>query len=238
MGKTFLERCGIAWNILYFKKIIFGLIIPPLVEMNLQENYNAQGGTVMNRIKNYKLLALILLLIFFFSCETATRKDEKKHIANANRAIQKKDFVLAAEELLKAIEINQNNPLSHYNLAYVMETELNDPDSAIEQYELAIKFSPNKFSFAYKSIGKLYYEIGNFDRSIEAYRSAVEKLPKDALARNDLAVVLTRKGLIKEAIEELKKAMELDPNDETVKKNLEKAYILLKKSKENNKEEG
>ena len=191
----------------------------------------------MNTKKSYNLFVLILLLIFFFGCDTAIQKEEKNHIANANRAIQKKDFLSAAEELLKAIEINQSNPLSHYNLAYVMETELNDPDSAIEHYELAIKCSPNKYSFAYKNIGKLYYELGDFDRSIEAYRSAVEKLPADPLAHNDLAVVLTKKGLTRDAIEELKKAMELDSNDETIKNNLEKAYILLKESQDEKKEE-
>ncbi|RMF97631.1 MAG: tetratricopeptide repeat protein, partial [Candidatus Schekmanbacteria bacterium] len=116
----------------------------------------------------------------------------------------------------------------HYNLAYIMESQLNDPDTAIEHYKLAIKYSPKKYAFAYKNIGKIYYEKGELDKAIEAYKMAIEKLPKDTLAYNDLAVVLTEKGLIEEAVEELKKALKLEPTNETVKRNLEKAYILLR----------
>ncbi len=183
-----------------------------------------------------KVFSFILLLTLLTGCETASEKAEKQHIAKANKAIEEKNYILAAEELSKAIELNSRNPLSHYNLAYVLETELKDPDSAIDHYRLAIEYSPRKYSFAYKNIGKLYYEMGDFDSSIKAYKTAIEKLPKDAFARNDLGVVLTKKGLIREAIEELKAAIKLDPANETVIMNLEKAYILLKESKEKKKE--
>lgn len=66
------------------------------------------------------------------------------------------------------------------------------------------------------------------EEELKILRSFSTKIaPNDSGARNNLAVVFFNKGLYDEAIEELKKALEIDPNFTLAKNNLE---LVLRKS--------
>ena len=74
------------------------------------------------------------------------------------------------------------------------------------------------------------YELGeealtseNYDEAIGYFKSYLEKSPKDGDAHLQLGLALLKKGSLKEAVDEFKQSMNLNPNSE-------KALTLIKKS--------
>lgn len=190
----------------------------------------------MKKLLAPSMLLLSLSLIFYSGCGGDTPESlAKKHIESANSAVRMKDFKTAIEEYKTAIEINPENALAHYDLAYILETELKNYEEAVSHYRMAIAHAPDQYKFLYKSIAKIYYDQEKYDDALLAYKKAIEILPNDSLAHNDYGAVLIKKGMIKEAIEEFEKAIKIDPSDETPQKNRDKAYVLLNQSKEEEK---
>ena len=61
------------------------------------------------------------------------------------------------------------------------------------------------------------------DKELDILRGLARLIdPNDPVAHNNLAVVYYQRGLYKEAIEELEKALELNPDNQEIKNKLKK----------------
>lgn len=111
-----------------------------------------------------------------------------------------------------------------------------EPKKALEHYKEAEKNAPDekKKSMLDFNKGDSHYQLGNYDIAIDKFRSSISSDDPDVQKR---AIFNTGNSYLKqkkykEAAESFIKALEIDPNYEKAKKNLE---YLLKEQKNNDK---
>jgi Flp pilus assembly protein TadD len=84
----------------------------------------------------------------------------------------KRKLDLAAENYLKAIALNPENPEYYNNLGVVLQ-RLDDYDGARENYFKAIELNPGNDKY-YNNLATIYEEDCDYDRAIESYLKAIE----------------------------------------------------------------
>jgi Flp pilus assembly protein TadD len=72
-------------------------------------------------------------------------------------------------------------------------------------------------------LGKESLEVENYDEAIGYFKSYLEKSPEDADVHFQLGLALLKKGSLKEAVDEFKQSIDLDPKNEEMR-------TLIKKS--------
>ncbi len=96
--------------------------------------------------------------------------------------------------------VNQNSsnqPNWPEHISHLEESAKNDPDNAETWSQLA----------------NAYFEIQDFQKSIEAYNKLISLLDDKSGAYQDMGVVYRRNGQFEEAIEAFEKAIAHDPNN-------------------------
>lgn len=98
----------------------------------------------------------------------------------------------------------------------MLEGKRKDPKSALRYFEQAHKYLPTTASQADKgvvfySLGKLYWEGGEFEKAISVAREAIRISPNDMNSRQPLIYFLMQRKRFDEAEDELKLAINLDP---------------------------
>jgi len=86
--------------------------------------------------------------------------------------------------------------------------EIKDRISGIERMLTA---NPNNVQ-ALIQLGNDYFDIGQYDKSIETYEKALKIDPKNAEITTDMAVAYRRLGKTEESVRLFRKALEIDPN--------------------------
>jgi len=74
-------------------------------------------------------------------------------------------------------------------------------------------------------LGNSYFDAGQFEKSIQAYRKALELDPNNANVWTDMGVMYRRSGNPREAINSFDRAIEVDPKHEVSRMN--KGIVLL-----------
>lgn len=97
---------------------------------------------------------------------------------------------------------------------------------AIEALEEGRRKAPAMDFLSYE-LANLYLKTERPQKAEEVYRWMLDRKPGDAELRNDLAVVLIKSGKMEEAAKELRRALEIRPDLEAAKNNLEKLLTLL-----------
>lgn len=103
---------------------------------------------------------------------------------------QKYDKALIAFN--KALEKNPNNPiiLSQRGVLYL---HMNKKRNCLNDLNSALKFDPeNSYRYASRAYAKDFF--GDLDGAIEDYEIAVKMDPEDAVAHNNLGLLLEKKG--------------------------------------------
>jgi tetratricopeptide (TPR) repeat protein len=62
-------------------------------------------------------------------------------------------------------------------------------------------------------------KAGKLDEAVELFRQVIAAYPDDSQARNGLGELLYRQGKYSEALEQLDRAVAIDPSNEVAKKN-------------------
>lgn len=114
-------------------------------------------------------------------------------------------------------------------------------DSALREYETAIKIRPN-YSEAYSNLANLYIEIGSntldrnaspnlyrtsedyLKKAIETYKKAIEISPFNNVAHFNLGITYGKLGLFNDAEIEYKNSIRLNPNNQHAHNHLENIY--------------
>lgn len=96
------------------------------------------------------------------------------------------------------------------------------------QYKEVIARDPKNYD-AIVSLGNIYFDTGQTEKSIEMYKKALELNPNDVNVRTDLGTMYRKMGNLDKAIEEFRKSSTIDPKHEMSLYNLGVTYYFDKK---------
>jgi Flp pilus assembly protein TadD len=122
---------------------------------------------------------------------------------------RKGDYTGALVEWRKAVEIDPEDSMARYHLAFALD-QLGQLDEAIAQYQKAVEFDANNAS-AYFSLAFALTRTGKLADGIDAYKKSLEIKPRNPMAEGNLGVALIQIGRTEEARGHIEKALELDP---------------------------
>lgn len=112
-----------------------------------------------------------------------------------------------------------------------MHKKAGNLEAAVENYDRAIEAEPKSLP-ALLGMAHLYDGNGNTAKALEYYNRAVKAHDDSAAAHNDLGLCLLRDNQPKESIEELKKAIDLEPTKPLYRNNLAKILVELDRADE------
>lgn len=127
-------------------------------------------------------------------------------LQEGRQALKEEKYDKAIEKYTQAISMDNANPQNYYNrgFAYIYS---NMPHMALEDFTKAVLLK--KDANYYSAVGVALYYLGEYEKSIEECKKALELDSNLAGARYNLAMSYTMKGLDELAIAELKKAVDL-----------------------------
>ncbi len=123
----------------------------------------------------------------------------------------------------KALELNPNQPQSHYNLANAYQ-EKGEPEVAIKSYLKALEMKPNYLE-AHTNLGNTLKEQGKLDEAIRSYENALAIKPDTPDIHINIGNVYKMKNNLDDAINAYNSALRLDPKHHEAHWNI--ALIML-----------
>lgn len=138
----------------------------------------------------------------------------------AHQGMRENRFLRAEKALLTILKIDEKNAAAYNRLGilYAKQKEYRD---AIDCFEIASSIEATSSSL--HNLGLIYYETENYEKAAIAFEQAL-KLEDDLAARHvAYAKVQEKLGNDKLMIQQLEKAVDLEPNKETLTL-LQKAY--------------
>jgi len=130
--------------------------------------------------------------------------------AKADSCYSEKRFQDAVDVLLGIIEVESQIPDLHEKLG-MSYFHLGKLNLCLEQLTKALLLDPNN-PFRYASRAFVRNGLGDVDGAIEDYEKAIHLDPKDAIAHNNLGLLLEKKGFEKQAKSSFGKADNLAPD--------------------------
>ncbi len=120
-------------------------------------------------------------------------------------------FTLALEEYVAAQAFNADRPEAHTNLALLSMVRGNRAESE-RQYKKALELDP-LFIAGAVNFADLYRSVGREAEGERVLRELLQQQPAAGAARHALGLSLVRQRRLKEALAELRGAVELAPDD-------------------------
>ena len=134
--------------------------------------------------------------------------------------LDRKDLISAESALVRAISLAPDSLLAHLYLGYTL-LERHDYAAAAVRFRETLRISP-EYGRAYFPLGLALNCQGDHDGAVDAFCQALRYQPNLAPAHALLGQLLAARGNKAEAVTHLRLALELGPEDATVKKMLEK----------------
>lgn len=130
----------------------------------------------------------------------------------AHQGMRENRFLRAEKALLTILKIDQKNAAA-YNRLGILYAKQKEYKDAIDCFEIASSIEPTASSL--HNLGLIYYETENYIKAATAFEQAL-KLEEDLAARHiAYAKVQEKLGNAKLMIEELQRAVDLEPNQES-----------------------
>jgi tetratricopeptide (TPR) repeat protein len=130
----------------------------------------------------------------------------------AHHGMRENRFLRAEKALLTILKIDEKNAAA-YNRLGILYAKQREYKDAIDCFEIASSIEPSASSL--HNLGLIYYETENYQKAATAFEQAL-KLEDDFAARHiAYAKVQEKLGNDKLMLNELEKAAELEPNNET-----------------------
>jgi len=127
----------------------------------------------------------------------------------AHEGIQQQKYLRAEKALLTILRVDERNATA-YNRLGILYAKQRAYKNAIECFEIAQSLEPSASSL--HNVGLIYYETGQYDRASLAFEQAIEMESTLAARYIAYAKVQEKLGHIKKMIEALEKAIEIEPN--------------------------
>ncbi len=140
-----------------------------------------------------------------------------------------KPMPVCEPEIVQALEADPKFDLAHYALAMIYLNE-GKPELALEQAELGIKSSPNNGRKGHFFLGAAYCYLGRLNLARHELKEAIRNNPDDAQAYELLSEIAEQENKIEESIQNLKRAVEIEPYSGSIHAELGNAYTYLRES--------
>ena len=130
----------------------------------------------------------------------------------AHQGMRENRFLRAEKALLTILKIDERNAAA-YNRLGILYAKQKEYKDAIDCFEIASSIEATPSSL--HNLGLIYYETENYEKAAIAFEQAI-KLEDDLAARHiAYAKVQEKLGNNKLLLQELEKALQLEPNKET-----------------------
>ena len=128
------------------------------------------------------------LLLFSLAAMSQTDRD---YVRRGNRYMRDSIYDKAQVEYQKAIERDNTNPISHYNLGNALLYQ-NKAEDAMKEYETAARLEKDKGRLAqiYHNMGVLLQAAKQFDKAVACYRNSLRNDPTNNETRYNYALSL------------------------------------------------
>ncbi len=131
----------------------------------------------------------------------------------------------AGRELREAVRDDPAYPMSHYNLARALQLQ-GDPSGAASEYDTYLKQRPGDAE-AQLHLAGIYLKERSYALAIPHLREAARLLPENADVLTNLGAALAIQGDMQSAVAAFARALQLDPENETARANLQRAKEQL-----------
>ena len=130
----------------------------------------------------------------------------------AHQGMRENRFLRAEKALLTILKIDEKNAAA-YNRLGILYAKQKEYKDAIDCFEIASSIDPSASSL--HNLGLIYYETENYPKAATAFEEAL-KLEEELAARHiAYAKVQEKMGNTKFMIQEMERAVELEPNKES-----------------------
>lgn len=128
------------------------------------------------------------LLLFSLAAFSQTDRD---YVRRGNRYMRDSIYDKAQVEYQKAIERDNTNPISHYNLGNALLYQ-NKAEDAMKEYETAARLEKDKGRLAqiYHNMGVVLQAAKQFDKAVACYRNSLRNDPTNNETRYNYALSL------------------------------------------------
>jgi predicted Zn-dependent protease len=139
--------------------------------------------------------------------------------AKAEAQESEKQYDLALNSFASVLRLEPQRPGVHYRMGRVYLARFEqlhdskDRDQAADQFAAELAIDPGNGNAAYEQ-AQIQRELGNVEQARQQFESLIERRPEFEQARVGLAGILIESQKPGEAATQLKRAIELDPNDE------------------------
>jgi tetratricopeptide (TPR) repeat protein len=160
-------------------------------------------------------LIFISFAVILAGCAEDKTLIKRKSLAKQNLGksfLAQGDFTAGLNQLLKAEELDPENPEIQYNLALGYRF-MNVHSKAITHFKKAIELRQN-FSEAYNDLGNTYLILSKWDLAIIYFEKALENTlyATPHFAQNNLGQAYYKKGEYNKAVESYRKAIKYQPS--------------------------
>ncbi|MDB5081744.1 MAG: hypothetical protein JWP00_3668 [Chloroflexi bacterium] len=170
-------------------------------------------GELSYKLGNYKAA-----FNYFRKAETIAN-DNPRYLANLSRAMVKLDRPEEARELVEeAARIDTNDYYVQFQLGAVL-LDNGQPDQALEHLREAAGQEPDNAEFRYY-LGRAYLQTGHVGEAIHHYHEAVNGAPLKHQWQAELGEIYLREHSYLPALEHLRLAAQLEPNEPVYRYNL------------------
>ena len=153
---------------------------------------------------------MLLVLLLALPAKPSLAQTVEQYRQRAIQLSRAKSWDEAIGNYQKAIELEPNDVLTHYNLALALKYK-GDARQAAEEFEAVLRLKP-KWADAHYGLGATWYELHELVAAQKELRTAVELDPKKAEGHRLLARVYAEQSDLSAAEVELHRAVALKPS--------------------------
>ena len=166
--------------------VLIGLLLL-LIDVLLLER-ESKSTWLSNLFHRQRSAAAICLMLFSLTAFSQTDRD---YIRRGNRLMRDSIYDKAQVEYQKAIEKDNTNPISHYNLGNALLHQ-SKPKDAMKEYETAARLEKDKTRLAkiYHNMGVLSQSAKQFDQAVACYKKSLRNDPTNNETRYNYALSL------------------------------------------------
>ena len=166
--------------------ILIGILLL-LIDVLLLER-ESKSTWLSSLFRSGRSVSAVCLLLFSLAAFSQTDRD---YIRRGNRLMRDSVYDKAQVEYQKAIEKDNTNPISHYNLGNALLYQ-NKAEDAVKEYETAARLEKDKTRLAqiYHNMGVILQSAKQFDKAVACYRNSLRNDPTNDETRYNYALSL------------------------------------------------
>jgi tetratricopeptide (TPR) repeat protein len=141
-----------------------------------------------------------------------------------------KDMKTGIGYLKQAVQLHPHNPVARWYLGKSFHT-IDNCELAYKHFKEAYNLAPEDEDYSI-SLMELCWRMSKFDEALSIARSNLKASPKNQERISDYGCALLYDGKQSRAVRVLKKALEINPDDEITHNRLQYAYNMIEESRE------